>query len=131
MEQAEVNENSASQTAGAANTLNAASSPAQPREKLLSPHTGMETCPTCGAGSNADHNRMPARRYVYAIGRIEPRFPRPSIEKEFAQAIGRAETLALTDRQATQKILSERQNRYLVRQLCWVFTIEGLETYIL
>ena len=41
---------------------------------------------------------MPA--YVYAIGRIEPRFPRLSAEKEFAQATGRAETAGLTDRQA-------------------------------
>jgi hypothetical protein len=30
-----------------------------------------------------------------------------------------------------QKVMSERQNRYLARQLCWVMTIEGLETYIL
>jgi PatG C-terminal len=28
-------------------------------------------------------------------------------------------------------VLSQRQNRYLVRQLCWVLTIEGLETYLL
>src|SRR5262249_17811088 len=69
--------------------------------------------------------------YVYAIGKIEPRFPRPSVEKEFAQATGRAETAGLTDHQATQKVLSERQNRYLARQICWVMTIEGLETYIL
>jgi hypothetical protein len=69
--------------------------------------------------------------YVYAIGRIEPRFPLPSVEKEFAQATGRAETARLTDRQAFQSVLSQRQNRYLARQLCWVMTIEGLETYIL
>ena len=30
-----------------------------------------------------------------------------------------------------QKILSQPQNRYLVRQLCWVMTIGGLDTYIL
>lgn len=41
------------------------------------------------------------------------------------------DTAGLTDRQALHKVLSEPQNRYLVRQLCWVFTIEGLETYIL
>src|SRR3712207_9377400 len=50
---------------------------------------------------------------------------------EFAQATGRAETAGLTDRQALQSVLAERPNRYLVRQLCWVLTIEGLETYIL
>jgi hypothetical protein len=68
---------------------------------------------------------------VYAIGRIELRFPTLSAEKEFMQATGRAETAGLTDRQALHAILSERQNRYLARQLCWVFTIEGLDTYIL
>lgn len=28
-------------------------------------------------------------------------------------------------------MLSKPENRYLVRQLCWVFSIEGLDTYIL
>ena len=28
-------------------------------------------------------------------------------------------------------VLSKRENRYLVRQLCWVLTIQGLETYLL
>jgi hypothetical protein len=68
---------------------------------------------------------------VYAIGRIEQRFPRLSVEKELAQMTGRADTVGLSDRQALQRVLSERQNRYMVRQLCWVMTIEGLETYIL
>ncbi|CCF83545.1 conserved hypothetical protein [Nitrolancea hollandica Lb] len=53
------------------------------------------------------------------------------MEKEFAQATARDGTAGLTDRQALQKILSQPQNRYLVRQLCWVFAIEGLETYLL
>jgi hypothetical protein len=67
--------------------------------------------------------------YVYALGRIEPRFPRLSVEKEFSQATGRADTVNLTDRQALQRVL--QQNRYLVKQLCWVMTVGGLETYIL
>ena len=69
--------------------------------------------------------------YVYALGRVEPRFPSPAVEKEFAQATGRAEAAGHTDRQALHSVLSERQNRYLARQLCYVLTIEGLETYIL
>lgn len=83
-------------------------------------------CPTCAAGTAS----MPMS-YVYALGRVEPRFPRLSVEKEFAQATGRAETAGLTDREALHKVLSERQNRYVARQLCYVLTIEGLETYIL
>jgi hypothetical protein len=69
--------------------------------------------------------------YVYAIGRIEPRFPSLGREKEFVQATGRSDTVGLTDREALRSVLSKRENRYLVRQICWVFTIEGLETYIL
>lgn len=69
--------------------------------------------------------------YVYAIGRVEPRFPSLAVEKEFAQATGRSEMAGLTDRQALHQVLSDRANRYLVRQLCWVLTVEDLETYVL
>jgi hypothetical protein len=86
---------------------------------------------SCGCGSPSGIVSIASQSYVYAIGRIEPRFPRPSVEKECAQATGRAETTGLTDRETLHKVLSEMQNRYLVRQLCWVLTIEGLETYIL
>src|SRR2546430_13859291 len=69
--------------------------------------------------------------YVYALGRVTPRFPSLAVEKEFAQATGRAETAGLTDRQALQSVLSQRSNRYLARPLFWVLEIEGLETYLL
>ena len=83
-------------------------------------------CPTC-AGATAS---MPLA-HVYAIGRIEARFPRLAVEKEFAQATGRAETTGQTDQEAFFTVLSQPQNRYLARQLCWVLTVQGLETYIL
>jgi hypothetical protein len=95
-----------------------------PRNTLI-PQSGSESCATCG-GSNSNYPFC----YIYAIGKIDWRFPKPSVEKEFAQAIGRTETAGLTDRQAMYTALSQRQNRYLLRQLCWVFTIEGLETYL-
>jgi hypothetical protein len=93
----------------------------------LIPQSGSETCATCGGGSS---NAAPPS-YVYALGKIEWRFPKQSVEKEFAQATGRTETAGQTDREAIHTVLTQRQNRYLVRQLCWVLTIEGLETYIL
>jgi hypothetical protein len=86
---------------------------------------------TCSCGGHAGDAGMPAPRYVYALGRIEVRFPGLAVEKEFAQATGRAETAGLTDRQALHAVLSQRSNRYLTRQLCYVLTIEGLETYLL
>lgn len=82
--------------------------------------------------NNPEDVSTPAYSFVYAIGRVQPRFPSLAVEKEFAQATGRLEeTAGLTDREATRSVLSERANRYLVRQICFVLTIEGLETYIL
>ena len=69
--------------------------------------------------------------YVYAIGRVEARFPNLAAEKEFAQATGRTDTAGKTDQQTFHTVLSKRENRYLARQLCWVLTIQGLETYLL
>ena len=96
---------------------------------LLRPQADGGTCTNCGCAAGSDS--AGTRAYVYSLGRIEPRFPSVSLEKEFAQATGRAETAGLTDRQAIQSVLAQRQNRYLARQLCWVLTIAGLETYLL
>jgi cyclic patellamide precursor peptide PatG len=96
----------------------------------------------CGAGgmeTSPSDPENPARimnpstySYILALGTIQPRFPRPSIEKEYFQMLGRAgDTAGQTDLQAMQSTLAKRENRYLVRQLCWVLTIEGLETFIL
>jgi PatG Domain len=82
-------------------------------------------CPTCAAQAGA------AASYVYALGRIEARFPTTAVEKEFAQATSRTDTKGKTDRAAFSAVLSQPENRYLARQLCWVLTIQGLETYIL
>jgi hypothetical protein len=84
------------------------------------------SCPTCAAGAAS----TPAS-YIYAIGRIEARFPKLTVEKEFAQVTGRAQTAGKNDRQVFHEILSAPENRYLARQMCWVLTIQGLETYIL
>src|SRR5262249_48830957 len=104
-------------------------SPVSPAQSSAAPLP----CPTCGVSTqpNPPNKNMTASAYVYALGRIEPRFPSLSVEKEYVQATGRAETAGLTDRQALQTVLSRPENRYLARQLCYVLTIEGLDTYIL
>ena len=83
-------------------------------------------CPSCGTTPRGD-----AGGYVYALGNVEVRFPSLAVEKEMAQALGRAETTNLTDHQALHAVLSEPHNRYLARQLCWVLTIQGLDAYVL
>jgi hypothetical protein len=90
-----------------------------------------QACPTCGTVPAVNGGTTPSPSWVYAIGNIEARFPTVSVEKEFAQATGRDKTSGLTDRQALHTVLSKPENRYLVRQCCFVMTIEGLETYIL
>lgn len=96
-------------------------------QAVLSGQEKIAPCPACGTLTGASQQVS----HVYAMGKVEARFRNPSIEKEFAQATGRADTQGLTDRHAFHKVLKERQNRYLVRQLCWVMTIQNLETYIL
>jgi hypothetical protein len=84
------------------------------------------SCPSCGTSHSS--GRMAP---VYAIGGIEPRFPSLSIEKEFAQISAQLDASGRTDRQTLHDVLSRPENRYIARKLCWVLTVEGLETYIL
>jgi len=90
-------------------------------------------CPTCGAmgPDPSSLNGTAAPGFVYAIGRVEARYPNLAAEKEFAQATGRADTAGQTDQQTFHSVLSRRENRYLARQLCWVLTVQGQETYLL
>lgn len=77
------------------------------------------SCPSCAGGMDPG---PPA--YVYALGRIEARFPNLAVEKEFAQAAGRADTAGKTNQQTFHAVLSKREHRYLARQLCWVLTVQ-------
>ena len=45
--------------------------------------------------------------------------------------IARAGASKDTDREAMAKLLRDPSNKYLVRQLCWVLSVLGVETYIL
>jgi hypothetical protein len=81
-------------------------------------------CATC-----ADAARPSS--FVYALGRIEARFPSLAVEKEFAQASGRSDAASKTDQQLFHDVLTRREHRYLARQLCWVFSVQGIETYLL
>jgi hypothetical protein len=100
------------------------------------PHESTNTSSSCGCAGGHDCGCESCRNktkggWVYAIGTIAPRFPSVSVEKELTQAIGRGDAKGLTDRQAFHAALARPENRYLVRQLCWVFSVERIETYIL
>jgi hypothetical protein len=99
-----------------------------------SPITQQAGCPSCGGqGGPTDMspNAAGVPAYVYTIGRVEARFPNLAAEKEFAQATGRTDTAGKPDQHTFHAVLCKRENRYLVRQLCWVLSIQGLDTYLL
>jgi len=96
----------------------------------ISPQAGGGTC-GCAGVAGLSPNGTGIVSYVYAIGRVEVCFPNLAAEKELAQATGRTDTAGKTDQQTFHAVLSKREHRYLVRQLCWVLSIQGLETYLL
>ncbi len=102
--------------------------PTQPQEPAKS--VIAQRCSRCEGGANGNGGAGNPS-WVYAIGKIEARFPSLAIEKEYAQVLGRGQAGGLTDRQALYGVISKPENRYLTRNLCWVMTIESLETYLL
>jgi|SRR5829696_2235153 len=120
----------AEQAAGIETPAVAAYPPARTGSSFF-PQAGVP-CATCGIPADpAADAAAAAAPHVYALGRIEARFPDLAAEKEVAQASGRTYTAGRTDQETFHAVLSERGNRYLVRQLCWVLTIQGLDTYLL
>ena len=55
----------------------------------IAPQAGCATCGGAGA-EGVDSNGTGRISYIYAIGRVEARFPNLALEKEFAQAKGMA-----------------------------------------
>jgi hypothetical protein len=83
-------------------------------------------CPTCGIG---DSQNSGPPTFIFAMGQVRMRFPSPSIEKEFAQTLASDETARLTDQAVLHNALKEYH--YLANEVCWVFTVDSVETYIL
>ena len=107
--------------------VTAASTPEIQPAQVVSPQGCNGGCASEGAAATA-----PAKpSYVYAVGSVGAKFPTLSVEKEFAQAAGREDTVGKTDQETFYTVLSNPDNRYLIRQLCWVLTVQGMETYLL
>ncbi|MFG2995379.1 hypothetical protein [Streptomyces sp. NPDC048340] len=101
----------------------------------LEPAAPTGPAPGCGCGVQpggpADGGGGSANNYVYVLGQIDFRIPSLAVEKEIAQAVARFESTDMTDRQAVRAVIAQPENRYLARQLCYVLSVQGLETYIL
>jgi hypothetical protein len=107
--------------------VNSSAVPIDPAQVAVSP----QLCSTCGTAPAVEGGTVTLPSCVYVIGHIEPRFPLLSVEKEARQVIARAGASKDTDREAMAKLLRDPSNKYLVRQLCWVLSVLGVETYIL
>ena len=88
----------------------------------------------CGNTSNTPEKSMMSQsktQHIYAIGKIVPRFPRRDLEKEYYQIMHGLETKGRSDNEIMGSIFLDENYKYIAYEMCWVFTIEGLETYIL
>jgi PatG Domain/Subtilase family len=88
-------------------------------------------CASCRANAEPSGTKPPPPAFVYALGRIEARFPNLGVEKEYAQVAARTDTTGKTAAAALHAVLSDSGNRYLARAMAWVLTIESVPTYIL
>ncbi len=67
--------------------------------------------------------------YVYAIGRIYPKFPNESVEKEYNYASNEFKANGPANALPYQ-VLSQGRNLYLAQMMCWILQIDGVDTYI-
>ncbi|MGW6941597.1 cyanobactin maturation protease PatG family protein [Streptomyces xanthophaeus] len=104
-------------------------------EDIKTPATGpaaAERCRCQGEREGPSTRPAPApSSFVYAIGRVDFRFPDLGVEKELAQTMRHTDTAWMTDREALCEVLNQPENRYLARQLCYVFSVQGMDTYLL
>lgn len=70
-------------------------------------------------------------QYVYALGTVIARFPNMSLEKEFVQAVKHEDVHRIDERAIQYDILNRSHYRYIARDMCWVFSIQNVDTYIL
>ena len=96
--------------------------------RVIEPEDDVVSQPPEAGRAPADPTHLPTS---YALGSVEPRYPSLGIEKEVAQVAGRDEPADGTDRQLLRRVITDPANRYLARRMCWMFLVDGLESYIL
>ncbi|HEY9373681.1 hypothetical protein [Streptomyces sp.] len=89
----------------------------------------------CAAASSSDDggggNGDTAAGYVYVLGRVHAVFPDVSVRHEFFQVAGAEDAIDDTDADAMYRVLSAPENRYITRQMCFVLSVQGVDTYLL
>jgi PatG C-terminal len=100
-----------------------------PAHMAIRPASG---CACGGSDGDCTCDDSGSLGYVYAIGTVTARFPSLNIEKEFMQAWGKQPTQVLTINDANKfAVLSQGQNFYLAREMCWIFQSGDIDVFIL
>ncbi|AYL35505.1 hypothetical protein ACG2OD_28365 [Streptomyces sp. PDY-4] len=113
-----------------------APSPEDPRPAPGEPAVTQASC-GCGGGTAASDEAGRASGgdtdagYVYVLGRVHAVFPDLSVQHEFFQAASASGTADATDADALHRVLSDPENHYIARQMCYVLSVQGVDTYIL
>src|SRR4051794_20261092 len=90
---------SVDQPSGAGDALPLSAFPQAGGAASIKPQAGCSTCGGQGVAADMPCAGAETTPYVYAVGRVEARFPNLAAEKEFAQATGRTDTSGRTDQQ--------------------------------
>ena len=91
-----------------------------------------QACSCDGGGEESySESDSTAPSYIYStLGKVRPVFPSLTIEKEFYQVAPPNSVYPPTPELLFQ-VLSQVENLYLAREMCWVFTIATIDSYII
>lgn len=106
--------------------------PEDPRPVSGEPAVTHASC-GCGTAASGEGGRATGggTGYVYVLGRVHAVFPDLSVQREFFQVAAADGTTDATDADALHRVLSDPENRYIARQMCYVLSVQGVDTYIL
>ncbi|WEH18597.1 hypothetical protein [Streptomyces sp. VNUA24] len=68
--------------------------------------------------------------YVYVLGRVHAVFPDRSVKEEFSLVADAGGSRDATEADTLYRVLSAPENRYLARQMCYVLSVQDVETYV-
>jgi hypothetical protein len=124
------NQNEVVMSDGASHNSNASATPTQMEstERVVAIPSQSEA-PAATPAAQSCGTPACQKKFIYAIGTIGVRFPNQGVEKEFRQVAAAMDNSEITHDSITYNVLKKHRN--LAREVCWIFTIEGIDTYIL
>jgi hypothetical protein len=97
------------------------------------PPVAMGDCPSCGQPMPTSGTAPTTSRsaLAYAVGRLTPQLPSLHVEKEFAHLTATVPGPEVSEQHRLKQTLAEPENLYLARHVCWMFTTQHIETFVI